>query len=420
MPISRGSIRHSLSKDAINLISSFLRPNRFFSSASPELRAEVTSAVALRLSVTHATLFPFARTGLYATLKALDLPPGSQILMTPFTIGPMLEVINALGYRPIFVDIELDTFGPDLEQLALKLDGKPACLLLTYLFGYVPDVERIERMCRNSQTVLIEDFSHNIGATCNGRALGTFGSVGIYSASLTKFVDGYNGSFVVTNDSLIASRLNKTAGELLPPNRQRLAAIIRRTFIWNFALSRHSFNLFTFPSLWLLKVLNPALFDRVLGPSIALRLDSPLPRYYFEDIARFQCEAILLNLSKLDTTLESRRASARQALGAYHRALSKRKPSRPDRVSLYRWGEPTFWQFVVPVIDMTVSRDQLFRAGIETGGTNLRNLAATTGVDLPNARKLSKHYLFIPLHRHLQDPDYFKVFDILDEVNQIE
>jgi len=340
--------------------------------------------------------------------------------MTPLTIGPMLEVINSLGHRPIFVDIELDTFGPDLEQLAHKLEGHPACLLLTYLFGYVPDVERIEQMCRNSQTVLIEDFSHNIGATCNGRTVGTFGSVGIYSASLTKYVDGYNGSFVVTNDSRIASHIDKTASELLPPNRQRLAAIIRRTFIWNFALSRRPFNVLTYPTLWLLKWLHPALFDKVLGPSIALQLDSPLPHYYFEDIATFQCEAILLHLSKLDSTLDSRRASARQALDAYHRVVAKRTPVRPNSVSPYRWGEPTFWQFVVPVNDMAVSRDQLFRAGVETGATNLRNLAAATGVDLPKARKLTENYLFIPLHRHLRESDYLKVFNILGAANQIE
>jgi dTDP-4-amino-4,6-dideoxygalactose transaminase len=372
------------------------------------------------MSATHATLFPFARTGFYATLKALDLPAGSHILMTPFTIGPMLEIIHALGYRPIFVDIELDTFGPDLEQLSMKLADRPACFLLTYLFGYVPDVERIVRMCRDSNTVLVEDFSHNIGAVCNGRSVGTFGSVGIYSASLLKYVDGYNGAFVLTNDSRIASSLDNTAGELHPPTRQRLASIIHRTFIWNFALSRITFNLFTYPALWLLKRLHPAFFDKLLGPSIPLQLDSPLPRYYFEDIARFQCEAILRHMSKLDATLEARRTSAKQAMDSYHRVTAKRTPVPPDHISPYRWGEPTFWQFVVPVNDLTASRDQLFRAGVETGTTNLRDLAAATGVNLSNARKLKENHVFIPLHRHLREPDYLKIFNILGAADQIK
>ena len=419
MPVSRGSIRHSLLEDAINVISSILRPRRLFSAASPALRAEVTAAVAHRFSVKHASLFPFARTGLYATLKALDLPPGSHILMTPITIGPMLEVICALGHHPVFVDVELDTFGPDPAQLSLKLADRPACFLMTYLFGYVPDVGRIAQMCRDSNTILIEDFSHNIGAECNGRVLGTFGSVGIYSASLLKYVDAYNGSFVITNDPEIASSLDHTASELQPPSRQRLAAIIRRTFIWNFALSRIPFSLFTFPALWLLKRLHPVLFDKLLGPSIPLQLDSPLPRSYFEDIATVQCNAILRYMSNLDATLKSRRASARQALDSYRRAMSERTPATPAHVSPYRWGEPTFWQFVIPVKDLTVSRDQLFRAGVETGATNLRDLSAATGVDLPNARKLTGQHIFIPLHQHLGERDYLKVFKILDVADQI-
>lgn len=419
MPVSRGSVRHSLIEDGVNLISSFLRPGRLFTPASPALRAEVKSAVTRRFGVTHASLVPFARTGLYAALKALDLPPGSHILMTPITIGPMLEVICALGHRPIFVDIELDTFGPDLEQLSLKLADRPACFLLTYLFGYVPDVDRIEQMCRKSTTILIEDFSHNIGAECRGRALGTFGSVGIYSASLLKYVDGYNGSFVVTNDPAISSNLESTASGLSPPSRRRLAAIIRRTFIWNFALSRIPFNLFTYPALWLVKRLHAALFERLLGPSIPLQLDSPLPRFYFEDIATFQCEAILRHMSKLDAKLRSRRASARQALDSYHRVTAGRTPARPDPHSPYRWGEPTFWQLVIPVNDLAASRDQLFRAGIETGATNLRDLAAASGVDLPNARRLTAYHIFVPLHRHLRERDYLKIFRILGAANQI-
>ena len=419
MPVSRGSIRHTLLEDGLNVISLFLRPGTLFTAPSPALRAEVASVVTRRFSTTHATLFPFARTGLYATLKALDLPPGSNILMTPITIGPMLEVIHALGHKPIFVDIELNTFGPDLEQLAQILAGRPACFLLTYLFGYVPDVARIEQMCRDSNTILVEDFSHNIGAECNGRALGTFGTVGIYSASLLKYVDSYNGAFVITNDSRIAASLDNFAGELEPPSRKRLAAIIYRTFIWNFALSRLPFNLFTYPALWLLKKLHPALFDKLLGPSILLQLYSPLPRFFFEDIARFQCEGILRHMSKLDVILESRRASARQALDSYLRVTTELTPAGPERVSPYRFGKPTFWQFVIPVNDLAISRDKLFRAGIETGATNLRNLAAASGVVLPNASRITDNYIFIPLHQHLREPDYLEFFKILDAANQI-
>ena len=419
MPVSRGSVRHSLLEDGINLISSVFCPRRLFTRASSILRVEVNSAVTSRFSVAHSVLFPFARSGLYATLKALNLPPGSQILLTPITIGPMLEIIHALGYRPVFLDIELETFGPDLEQLRLKLADRPACFLLTYLFGYVPDIEQIERMCRDSNTILIEDFSHNIGAESGGRALGTFGAVGIYSASLLKYVDGYNGAFVVTNDPTIATHLERTADRLQPPSRQRLASIIRRTFIWNFALSRIPFNVLTYPALWLLKLLRPALFEKLLGPSIDLQLDSTLPDFYFEDIATFQCKTILRHLSELEATLESRRTSAQNALAAFDDAKSDTSSSEKKLTSPDENGKPTFWQFVIPVNDLTLSRDQLFHSGVETGATNLMDLASASGVFLPNTQKLKKNHLFIPLHRHLQKSDYLRIFKILRQADQL-
>jgi len=339
--------------------------------------------------------------------------------MTPITIGPMLEIIHSLGHRPIFVDLELETFGPDLTQLGQRLADRPACFLLTYLFGSVPDVEKIEKMCRESNTILIEDFSHNIGAECGGRALGTFGTVGIYSASLLKYVDGYNGSFVVTNDPAIASHLENTAGQLQPPVRKRLAAIIRRTFVWNFALSRVSFNLLTYPALWLLKHLRPALFEKLLGPSIDLRLDLRLPDFYFEDIATFQCETILRHLADLDATLEFRRAMAALARAAFVQVKGLPSPAQANPSSADRRINPTFWQFVIPVKDLSVSRNQLFQSGVETGATNLMDLASASGVELPNTRKLKENHLFIPLHRHLRESDYLKIFKILSAAGQI-
>ena len=158
--------------------------------ATPEEKALLINSVRDRFGVPHVVPFPYARTCVHAVLEAMRLPPGSEVLLTPITIGPMLEVILSLGLRPVFVDIELDTFGPDLDDLARKLERRPGAFLLTYLFGYVPCVEKIIEACRAAATRVIEDVSHNIGATYSGRWLGTFGDAGVYSASLLKYVDG--------------------------------------------------------------------------------------------------------------------------------------------------------------------------------------------------------------------------------------
>ena len=80
--------------------------------------------------------------------------------------------------------------------------------LITYLFGYVPDMEFICKLCNKYNVPLVEDISQNIGSKYKGKLLGKFGFASFYSASLTKYVDGYNGAFILLNSKNL--RLHKT------------------------------------------------------------------------------------------------------------------------------------------------------------------------------------------------------------------
>jgi dTDP-4-amino-4,6-dideoxygalactose transaminase len=143
MPVSRGSIRHTIAEDMGNALRSLLMPGKLAKRASPDQKAVASKKVRQKFSYENVVLFPYARSAFHAILSSMNLPKNSEILLTPITIGPMLEVIRALGHKPIFVDIELETFCADLTELKAKVKSKPACFLLTYLFGYVPDIENI-------------------------------------------------------------------------------------------------------------------------------------------------------------------------------------------------------------------------------------------------------------------------------------
>lgn len=419
MAVSRGSVRHSLAEDLGAFAASLLRPGACGVRATPEEKTRLTEAVARRFGASRAICFPYARTGVHAVLEAMRLPPGSEILMTPITIGPMLEVALSLGLRPVFVDIELDTFGPDPHDLARKLERRPAVFLLTYLFGYVPDVEAIMSACAASGTRVIEDISHDIGATFSGRPLGTFGAAGVHSASLLKYVDGYNGAFVITDDAVLGGALALAADRLTAPSSRRIRASITRTLFWNTALNRHVFTLATYPALACLKTLSPARFERLLGPSIMLKLDMPkLPDSYFEDVAGFQCRTMLRHLQRLDDVLESRRESARLATQAWLEVAGPRGAGCSAATTDPR-AQPTYWQFVIAVRDVDRARDALFRHGVETGTTNLMDLAHASGVTLPNTRSLKERHIFVPLHRHLRQRDYARMFEVLRDAGQL-
>jgi dTDP-4-amino-4,6-dideoxygalactose transaminase len=417
--VSRGSVRHSLGEDLGAFATTIFRPARLAARATAVERAELAFAVRRRFDSSFVVGFPYARTGVHAVLEAMRLPEGSEVLLTPITIGPMLEVILALGLKPVFVDIELKTFGPDPIDLARKLEHRPAAFLLTYLFGYVPDVKAIMSACAASGTRVIEDISHNIGATFAGRPLGTYGVAGVHSASLLKYVDGYNGAFVVTDDTAIADSLAAAASRLTPPSPRRIRGCIKRTLFWNLALNRYVFNLGTYPALACLKAVSPATFEKLLGPAIALHLETAkLPDYYFEDIAGYQIHTIIRQLDRLGAVLTSRRDCALLARQAWLDVTGGQSVGC-SATEETRLAAPTFWQFVVAVEDVARSRNVLFRRGVETGTTNLMDLAQASGISLPNTRALKERHIFVPLHRHLRQRDYANMFSALREAGQI-
>lgn len=416
MAISRGTVRHKLFENILDLCNSFLETHLLRSPSQADEK-ELKTGILKLFPNTKVSLFPFARTCLYATLRSLQLPERSKILMTPITIGPMVEVIESLGYEVIFVDIETVSFGPSIDDLKIKLQADAACLLLTHLFGYVSAVDQIVAMCHSAGVIVIEDISHNIGSKLGHKPLGLWGDVGLYSASLLKYVDGYNGAFTLTRNSEIAAAIERESRLLTEPAPFRVRAAVLKALIWNLALNRTFFSLFTWPALRILKVINRKLFERLLGPGIPFNRSKDLPSFYFEKITKLQCIAITRNLDKLSSRLSLRKKSASYALKALESFGSCSLSQVRQESELV--PDNTYWQFIVPVKNTEVARLVLFDAGVETNTTNLRDLSYEYGIELPNARKLKNNYIFIPLHDYLDEHDYIRILNVLNRAGQL-
>lgn len=408
MAISRGSINHTLSQDIIAAVTSILR-RQSCSAPRSDLRRDSQRFIANFFEVKHCILMPYARTCFYTVLKSLNLPPESEVLMTAFNIAPMLHIVHELGLKPKIIDINLEDFGPDYEMLEEELSLKPRCFLVTYLFGMVPDISLISDLCKKYQVYLIEDISQNIGGKHNGKRLGTFGDAAIYSASITKYVDGYNGAFILTNHNELYRKATDMILKFTKPSAKRIRLIILRTLIWNAALSRYIFSLFTYPALYLLRMFSRTSFDRLIGPSISCDFNKPLPDYYFEDIAKIQVKTITKHIARLDDLILKRKAMAYCAINAFDDYSNKNSCFN----RFYRDMTSTFWQFVVPVTNTAIAQDNLFIQGVETGITNLPDLGSLNKSVLKNAIRLKNEFIFIPLHSNLKEFDYRRIKRIL-------
>ena len=411
MNISRGTINHKIYEDLIAFGESLFN-KKACKRSSISTKKDVERKISLYFNGSHSFLVPYARTGLYCLLKSLNLPPGSRILMTPFNIEPMLDIIEDFGFVPDFVDINLLDFGPDYNDLRRKLEKNPRLFFLTYLFGYVPEIGEIVKLCKEYKVPIIEDISQNIGSKYNNILLGNFGEAAIYSASLTKYVDGYNGGFLITRNDNLAKEIKNHTSNLREPNHIRIKSIIFKTLTWNIALNNFIFDYLTYNILSLIKKLSKKSFNKLLGGSIKKNKNKKIPRFYLEHITEIQSITINNNLDNLDNLITKRRE--------YYQRVSLSMPDNLKRDKLnisHRFN--SYWQFLLKVKNTKNARTILFKHGIETGTTNLPNLANLYNKNLPNAKKLKEEHIFIPMHNFLQKEDYKRIFEILIENKQL-
>jgi dTDP-4-amino-4,6-dideoxygalactose transaminase len=394
--IPRTIVYHPVSFDVRNYFASFRDPNRISTGQAADKVAEFERAFARYMGVSSAHAFPYARTALYFALQAQNFEPGSEIIMPPITIKPMMDIVISLGLKPVFADIELDTLCFDPDELKKAINPNTRAVLVTYLFGIAPNVDALMAVCREHDLFVVEDFSHALNAKWNDRKLGTFGDVGIYSCSRTKTLDAYGGGVAVTNDPVLAERLEEAKGSLRPTPPARLRAKITETLITNVATRRLVFTAAVAPMLSLVGKINPDKEKALTGARQNLKPDTVLPDDYFEEFTWAQAEAGLAMLAKVEREDDKRIANAaelRRSLEALGEPCARTGNN----------GRSVYWQFVVFASDAERFRTALASRGIDTGTTNL-SLVCGLGIypeyeeKCPNAERVKNNAMYIPVY----------------------
>jgi UDP-2-acetamido-2-deoxy-ribo-hexuluronate aminotransferase len=173
----------------------------------PEV-AELEAALADYVGVAHAVTVKSGTMALELALRALGIGAGDEVITSPFSWISAAEAIALVGARPVFVDIEPDTFLLDVNLVAEAITARTRAILPVSLFGQMPDFERFEAVARRHGLALIEDGAQSFGARRHGRRSGSLGNVGITSFFPTKPLGCYgDGGSLFTNDADLARRL---------------------------------------------------------------------------------------------------------------------------------------------------------------------------------------------------------------------
>ena len=146
LKIPRGSINHKISDEVKNLFKSI-----FYNLNSQKIVERFEQKFAFYNERKFCCAFPFARTAFYYSIKSLNIPSGSEIIMSPITIKPILDVILELNLKPVFCDLDSDTLCYDEVQLEKKINHNTKLIVITYLFGMVPNLEIYSEFKKNGK-----------------------------------------------------------------------------------------------------------------------------------------------------------------------------------------------------------------------------------------------------------------------------
>jgi perosamine synthetase len=124
---------------------------------------------------------------------ALDLPPGTEIMVPSYTFFATCLAMRFFGYVPIFIDIDPKTACFDLEDAKRKLSPATKAVCVMHSWGMPCEMDKIAAWCREKGLILLEDAAHAHGAEMQGKKMGTWGGMGICSFQTSKVLPTVEG-----------------------------------------------------------------------------------------------------------------------------------------------------------------------------------------------------------------------------------
>lgn len=142
---------------------------------------------------------------LLASLMALGVGPGDEVITSPFTFFATVGSVIRLGARPVFVDIEPQTFNMDYRQVERAITPHTKAIIPVHLFGQSCDMESISQIADRFGVFVVEDAAQAIGAECHGKKMGSIGILGCFSFFPSKNLGAFgDGGIITTNDEKMA------------------------------------------------------------------------------------------------------------------------------------------------------------------------------------------------------------------------
>lgn len=158
--------------------------------------------LAQRLGVSYAHLCASGTAALGIAMAACGVGAGDEVIVPPFTFVATVEAVLMAGAVPVFAEID-ETLCLAPEAIEAALTPATKAVVPVHMCGSMARIDEIKQFCDNKGLVLLEDACQSVGATYQGKALGSFGKAGCFSFDPVKTITCGEGGAVITNDKAI-------------------------------------------------------------------------------------------------------------------------------------------------------------------------------------------------------------------------
>ncbi len=185
-------------------------------SLGPKL-AEFEAAFARYCGTQYAVAISSGTAALHLCMAAIGIRPGDEVISTPFSFVASSNCILFEGGRPVFVDIDPDTWNIDPSRIEAAITPRTRAIIPVDVFGQPADMDPILAVARKHGLCVVEDSCEALGARYHGRRAGALGDVGVFGFYPNKQITTGEGGMIVTNNESIAriarSMRNQGRGE---------------------------------------------------------------------------------------------------------------------------------------------------------------------------------------------------------------
>ncbi|MGB9201017.1 DegT/DnrJ/EryC1/StrS family aminotransferase [Methanobacterium sp.] len=159
------------------------------------------------LKVNNISVFNNGTIALLTALNALNLSAGSEVITTPFTFPATPHSISWNGLKPVFCDINPETMTINADKIEDLITPETSAILPVHVYGFPCDVKKIDKIAEKYDLKVIYDCAHAFSTEIDGRGIGGFGDISVFSFHATKLFNTIEGGCLAYNDNNLVEKI---------------------------------------------------------------------------------------------------------------------------------------------------------------------------------------------------------------------